>query len=108
MCVVELERYNVKANPKEKPNVVEQTIEERGKVYGDPDLSHENIGLSWTGLLQQHYGIRLKHPLPASLVAQMMVTFKMQRAARVYHDDNYVDALAYVKFADWFQKSEQL
>ena len=30
----------------------------------------------------------------------MMVAFKVQRAARVYHHDNYVDAANYLKFAE--------
>lgn len=85
---------------------VDRIIKERGEVYGDPKLSHENIGLSWTGLIQQHYGIRLAHPLPASLVAQMMVNFKMQRAARVHKTDNYVDCSAYLLFAEQFQREE--
>lgn len=80
--------------------VVDQTIEERGKVYGEPHLSHENIGLAWTGLIQQHYGIRLDHPLPSWLVELMMTSFKVHRAARVYHPDNYVDMAAYAKFAE--------
>lgn len=79
-------------------------IAERGKVYGDPKHSHTNIGLSWTGLLQQHYGITLDHPIPPALVAQMMVTFKMQRSARAYHEDNYDDARVYAGFAQEFQK----
>jgi len=77
---------------------------ERGKVYGDPQLSHENVGLGWTGQVQQHYGIRLDHPLPGWLVCQMMVTFKMQRAARVYHEDNYDDGGNYMDFAHEGQK----
>jgi hypothetical protein len=76
------------------------TIKERGKIYGDPALSHHNIGLTWTGLIQQHYGIRLDHPLPAWLVELMMVAFKVHRSARVFHADNYVDAKAYLKFAE--------
>ena len=72
---------------------------ERQAVYGDPQQSHENIGLSWTGLIQQHYGLRLDHPLPSWLVAQMLVVFKIQRAARVYHRDNYDDAVNYMDFA---------
>lgn len=87
-----------------QPDPVAATIAERGKVYGDPYLSHVNIGLSWTALLQQHYGIELAHPIPAELVAQMMVVFKMNRAARVFHADNYLDAHAYVRFADDFQQ----
>ena len=85
-------------------DIVADTIAERGKVYGDPKESHANIGLSWTALLQQHFGIQLDHPIPASLVAQMMVVFKMQRSARVFHEDNYVDAHAYVRFAEEMQR----
>jgi hypothetical protein len=85
-------------------SIVTATIEERGRVYGDPQCSMTNIGLSWTALLQQHYGIPFSHPIPDFIVAQMMVCFKMQRAARVYKDDNYIDAHAYARFADSFQK----
>lgn len=84
----------------------EEVVEERGKIYGDPELSHENIGLSWTGIIQQHYGIRLPHALPAWLVELMMGAFKVNRSARVYHEDNYVDFEAYVlKFAAEHQKN---
>lgn len=85
-------------------DIVNQTILERGKVYGDPKLSHENIGLAWAGLIQQHYGIRLDHPLPAFLVSLMMVDFKASRSARVFHADNFVDLRAYCKFAEDDQK----
>jgi len=85
-------------------NIVEQTIQERGKVYGDPSLSHENIGLAWTGLIQQHYQIRLPHALPDWLVELMMVQFKANRAARVFHEDNFVDLMAYSGFAEENQK----
>ncbi len=95
------------SNPKSsKAEVVAQTIAQRGKVYGDPSLSHENIGLSWTGLIQQHYGIRLDHPLPGWLVELMMVNFKTHRASRVFHEDNYVDAAAYLGFAEADQKQD--
>lgn len=87
-----------------EPNIVDQTIAERGKIYGDPQSSHANIGHSWTGLIQQHYGITLDHPLPDFLVALMMTTFKAQRSARVFSADNYIDLSAYAKFAQDFQK----
>jgi len=87
---------------------VDAVVQERGQVYGDPFSAHKNIGLSWTALLQQHYGIDLPHPLPAALVAQMMVVLKMQRAARVYHQDNYLDARAYTGFAEEFQGKPKL
>lgn len=85
-----------------------KTLEKkRGRVYGDPAESHTNIGLTWTGLVQQHYGIQLNHPIPNYLVAQMMVTFKMQRSARVFKADNYDDAHVYCDFARRFQQPKQ-
>jgi len=86
---------------------VSRTIAERGKIYGDPKESHTNIGLSWTGLIQQHYGITLDHPIPPELVAMMMVTFKVQRSTRVYHKDNFVDGSAYLRFVEEFQKPKE-
>ena len=83
---------------------VTDIIEERGKVYGDSRLSHENIGLSWTALIQQHYGMTLAHPLPDWLVELMMVAFKLNRSARTFHADNYLDAKAYLHFAETDQK----
>jgi len=85
--------------------IVDDTIKERGKVYGPPKHSHDNIGLCWTGIIQQHYGITLDYPLPAHLVELMMAQFKIQRAARVYHADNYVDVAAYLKFAETDQQT---
>lgn len=77
---------------------------ERGKVYGEPHLSHENIGLAWTGLIQQHYGLRLDHPLPSWLVEMMLASFKIHRAARVFHADNFLDCRAYLAFAEHGQQ----
>lgn len=90
----------------ESNDIVTRTIAERGKVYGEPHLSHLNIGLAWTGAIQQFYGIELPHPLPASVVELMMVQFKAHRAVRVYHADNYVDLKAYAKFAEESQLKE--
>lgn len=84
--------------------IVKSTIDERSRIYGEPHLSHENIGLAWTGLIQQHYQIRLDHPLPSWLVEQMMASFKIHRAARVFHADNYIDASAYLRFAEHGQQ----
>lgn len=81
--------------------------EERGKVYGPTRFSHENIGLSWTGLIQQHYGIKLDHPIPDFLVAMMMSHFKGQRSVRVFHQDNYDDKHNYTGFAERFQQGKE-
>lgn len=91
---------------KKSQDVVEQTIAERGQVYGDPEGSHANIGLAWTALIQQHYGMLLDHPLPPWLVALMLASMKLQRSTIAYREDNYIDLKAYGKFAEEFQKSE--
>lgn len=87
-----------------KKQTVDEVVHERSKVYGDPYQSHKNIGLSWTALIQQHYGMDLDRPIPPALVAQMMVVFKMQRSAVVFKADNYIDAMAYAGFAEDFQQ----
>lgn len=87
-------------------DATEAVIAERGKVYGDPELSHENIGLNWTGMIQQHYQVRLPYPMPAWLVELMMAGFKIHRSARVFHEDNYVDLEAYaLRFARNHQRA---
>ena len=85
-------------------DIVTTTIQQRGTVYGEPHHSHTNIGLSWTGLIQQHYGITLPHALPPHIIELMMVAFKVQRSARVFHPDNYVDLRAYAAFAEHAQE----
>lgn len=87
-------------------SVVDQTIAERGKVYGPAFESHQNIGLAWTGLIQQHYGIKLSHPVPASLVARAMIALKNQRSSIVHHADNFIDLGAFTRFAEDFQIEE--
>jgi hypothetical protein len=84
--------------------IIDATTVERQKIYGESALSHENIGLAWQGLIQQHYGIRLSHCPPDWLVELMMAAFKIHRAARVYHHDNYIDCKAYLQFAERDQK----
>jgi len=86
-------------------DIVADTINERGKIYGEPHLSHSNIGLAWSGLIQQYYGIKLPGPMPSHLVELMMVAFKINRSVRVFHPDNYVDLRAYAGFAEHAQKN---
>ena len=84
---------------------VHTVMEERGKVYGEPHHSHANIGHAWTGLIQQHYGIRLPHTIPHYLVELMMASFKIHRSARVFKSDNYLDCRAYLEFAEHAQEN---
>lgn len=77
---------------------------ERHPVYGDPMDSHANIGLVWTAILQQHYGIKLPEAIPPHIVALMMAGMKVQRSTRAFHKDNYDDLSVYAKFAEQFQQ----
>lgn len=77
---------------------VSEIIAERSEVYGDPDLGFTNIGLHFTALIQQHYGMVLPHPIPNWMSALMLATFKGHRCARVFSEDNFIDWDAYRKF----------
>ena len=82
----------------------ELLIEERGKIYGDIKTNWDNIGKMWTGLLQQHYKIKLSHDIPADLGCLMMVALKASRSVNgVYHKDNFDDGTAYLKMANDLQ-----
>ena len=87
------------ANKRSKADPLAKLKAERGRFYGHPLDCHANIGLGWTGQLQQHYGIKLDHPIPGWIVSQMLVIFKQARAARAYRADNFRDAQAYNDFA---------
>lgn len=86
-------------------DIVSRVVKSRSRVYGEPHLSHENIGLCWTAAIQQHFGIRLPGPIPAHVVEMMMAQFKIQRAMRVFHEDNFVDCQAYLRFAQHGQSN---
>jgi hypothetical protein len=101
----ELEKLS-QATRESEETFLEQVIAERGRVYGDPYISHRAIGLAFSGLIEHHYGIMLDHPIPASLVARLLLALKNQRASLVYHADNFVDAKAYLRFSEEFQQRE--
>ena len=90
----------------ERQSRLDQIAEERRQVYGDPQLSHDSIGKTWTGLLQNHYGISLPHDIPDYVVAHMLNTMKSVRSMRVFHKDNYDDAHNYLRFGEDFQQRE--
>lgn len=79
----------------------DRVLKERAEQYGDATTGHENLGLAWTGLLQNHYGIQLDHPIPADVVLLMMAASKANRAARGLKllDDNYDDGANYFDLA---------
>ena len=54
-------------------------VDRRRAMYGDATHGHASLGKIWTGLVEQHYGITLAEPMPAHLVAAMMVGLKLAR-----------------------------
>jgi len=58
----------------------EAVAADRLAQYPDATKGHTNLGLAWTGLLQNHYGIKLDHPIPAHVVLLMLGANKHNRA----------------------------
>jgi hypothetical protein len=90
----------------ERPNeATAEIISERGKVYGDPKENHDGIAMQWAPMLQPHWeAIRDMKPLPAHVVALLMVLVKVNRMRLVYHEDNFSDAANYLDFAEGWQR----
>lgn len=53
----------------------------REKRYGKPEVGFAALGLAWAGLLTDHFQ-RPIAPIPAHVVALMMASLKLQRAAK--------------------------
>lgn len=101
-----------------------QAIEDdRSKVYGDPFLSHQAIGLAWEGVFRNRYHefakvlnldaiVNEDSPLlkpgqmfPSDLVAEMLAAFKVVRLARpIFRQDSVDDGIVYLKFSEKFRK----
>lgn len=89
-------------NPDERSSAEQHIREVRSARYGrDHVAGHRNLGLEWTGILQNHYGIQFEHPIPPHIVELMMVMSKCNRAAVDPNGrDNYVDGRAYLAMAE--------
>jgi len=89
-------------DPSTRPAAEDHIREVRSLRYGpDHKAGHGNLGLMWTGLLQNHYGIQLAHPIPAHLVEIMMALNKANRVAVDPQGlDHYVDGRAYFAMAE--------
>ena len=83
---------------------------ERAKQYGDATFGHGNLGLIWTGLIQNHYGVKFDHPIPASLVLVLMAAAKANRAAlpAPVQPDDYADGRIYFSLAEEARIREDL
>ena len=88
---------------------------DRGKIYGDPFLSHQAIGLAWEGVFRNRYheanppvpGVRIGRLFPADLVAEFLAAFKIVRLARpIFHQDSADDAKVYIGFSERFRTKQ--
>ena len=100
---------------KEKESELVALEKDRGKIYGDPFLSHQAIGLVWEGIFRNRYHGRnfitvfpvdVGKLFPADLVAELLAGFKIARLARpVYHKDSGDDAKVYIDFSQRFRSN---
>jgi len=83
---------------------IDHKIEHIRKVkqaeYGDFGRNMELIGKSWSALLD------LPAPIPADKVCLMYVAAKVIRAAHSFKEDNYIDALNYLRKAEELQRQK--
>jgi hypothetical protein len=69
--------------------------------YGSFSRNMELIGKSWQALLD------LPAPIPAWKVCLMYVAAKVIRAAHSFKEDNYVDALNYLRKSEELQRKNE-
>ena len=85
-------------------NERKQTIrEDRQHIYGDPAFSNHNLGLMWTGILQDHFQVHFPNGIPSYVVATMLACLKIGRSVRPFNkpdNDDYVDMENYMDFAE--------
>ena len=86
-----------------------RVVAERNALYGDATKGHANLGLCWSGILQNHYGIRLSHPIPASVVLLMLSANKINRAVLPTSGklDDFVDMRNYARLSEEALKKER-
>lgn len=81
----------------------QQIFDERQKRYGHFIEAHNNLGLIWTGLIQNYFRIKLSEPIPAHLVLLLMAASKLNRAVaeedHLLDFDNYDDNKIYIEMA---------
>ena len=68
--------------------------------YGSFSLNMKLIGKSWQALLD------LPEPIPAWKVCLMYVASKIISASHSFKEDNYVDALNYLRKSEELQREE--
>lgn len=80
----------------------DRIVEERQRQYGDTSTNMATLALAWTAILRQHYQLPELPVMSAHVADWMQLTMKMLRACTPspHHQDNYLDAYNYMRFAE--------
>jgi Domain of unknown function (DUF6378) len=78
---------------------VRAIVNERSMNYGEPIQFYSNLAEAWNAILSQAWGVNMRPGLDCSTVCLMLASLKTLRAATGWKDDNYVDAVAFLSFA---------
>lgn len=75
---------------------------ERASRYGKFPSNMDALGKMWTAILEHHYRIKFSYQIPTHILALMQAQIKICRAANPspHHQDNYDDAINYLKLAE--------
>jgi len=81
------------------------TLGDRNESYGPPERNHKRIATVWNGYFQAKFGYC--DLVNANDVAVLMALLKVARTLEdTYHEDNYVDAAAYLAIAAEIRSNE--
>jgi uncharacterized Zn finger protein (UPF0148 family) len=81
---------------------------EREADYGDKLTNFRTLGCQITGILEQHYNIKLPHPVPPSIAALILVEVKTNRIARPQaKQDSFDDAVNYINIVEELRREER-
>lgn len=81
---------------------------DREKFYGNPAFNMDTTAAMLTGLLENHYQMKLPHVIPGHLWALALVAMKLNRAAFALNEDNYDDAINYLRIAAERQREQSV
>ena len=83
----------------------EMIRQNRSEVYGEAFDNHQGIAQVWACILKPHWrDIRLGKPIPAWVVALLMMGVKYNRMRLTFHEDNFTDELVYMSMVKKWQK----
>lgn len=81
--------------------------QDREKFYGNPTYNMDTTAAMLTGLLENHFQMKLPHVIPGHIWALALVAMKLNRAAFALNEDNYDDAINYLRIAAERQRAQK-